>query len=46
MGQSQKVGRVDEASEEILSNPTQQRWFSVNEEEEASKEEDEKVKSF
>ena len=46
MGQSQKVGRVDEASEEILSNPTQQGWFSVNKEEEASKEEDEKLKSF
>lgn len=44
MGQSQKAGRVDEASEEILSNPTQQRWFSVKEEED--KEEDEKVKSF
>lgn len=40
MGQSQKVGRVDEASEEILSNPTQQGWFSVN------KEEDEKLESF
>ena len=40
MEQSQKVGKVDEASEGILSNPTQQGWFSVN------KEEDEKLESF
>lgn len=46
MGQSQTVGRVDEASEEILSNPIQQGWFSVNKEEEVSKEEDEKLESF